>query len=138
VSGNYVKRLKERSLNALDIAKTTGYLNWKAFLAEQALQLYIKAIYYELFGEKLRGHEVRSLMGQLTLELEKNGFVKEAKKLKDFVIKNRDALIFLEDSYTESRYGEGELDEKIVIHAVKIVEELILILEEVVKSVKLG
>ncbi|BFI76731.1 HEPN domain-containing protein [Sulfurisphaera ohwakuensis] len=138
MSGNYVKKLKERAMSALNIAKNTNYPNWKVFLAEQAAQLYIKAVYYELIGDKLRGHEIRVLIGQLALELEKNGFSKEAKKLRDFVVRNRDVLFFLEESYIDSRYGEEDFEDRFIDDAIKVVIDLIDLLEEVVKSVKLG
>ncbi|MBB5254893.1 HEPN domain-containing protein [Sulfurisphaera ohwakuensis] len=138
MSGNYVKKLKERAMSALNIAKSTNYSNWKVFLAEQAAQLYIKAVYYELIGDRLRGHEIRGLIGQLALELEKNGFLEEAKKLRDFVVRNRDVLFFLEESYIDSRYGEEDFEDRFVGDAIKVAIDLIDLLEEVVKSVKLG
>lgn len=138
VSGNYVKKLKERAINALNIAKNTSYLNWKVFLAEQAVHLYVKVVYNELIGDKLRGHQIRGLIGQLALELEKNGFTEEVKKLKDFIVRNRDTLLLLEESYVGSRYSEEDLEEAFTNDAIKVVIELINLLEEVAKSVKLG
>lgn len=106
-------------MGALNIAKSTNYSNWKVFLAEQAAQLYIKAVYYELIEDKLKGHEIRDLVGQLALELEKNGFSEEAKKLRDFVARNRDVLFFLEESYINSRYGE-DFEDRFVDDTIKV------------------
>ncbi|ACR41124.1 hypothetical protein [Saccharolobus islandicus] len=57
----------------------------------------LKPMYYELIGDKLRGRQIRGLIGQLALELKKNGFTEEAKKLKHFIVRNRDTLLFLEE-----------------------------------------
>ncbi|QGR19771.1 HEPN domain-containing protein [Stygiolobus azoricus] len=138
MSGNYVRILKERALNALELAKISKDVNWSLFLSEQAAQLYIKAIYYELFGEKIRG-QIRGLLGQLITELDNHHFEKESKKIKDFVTQNREKLIILEESYTESRYGEEDLYEpNLAADIIKLVSELIQLLEELSKNVKLG
>ncbi|AWR95374.1 HEPN domain-containing protein [Acidianus brierleyi] len=139
MSGNYVRILKERALNALELAKISKDINWSLFLSEQAAQLYIKAIYYELFGEKIRGHQLRGLLGQLITELDNNHFEKESKKIKDFVTQNREKLIILEESYTESRYGEeGYYEPNLAVDIIKLVSDLIQLLEELNKNVKLG
>ncbi|WP_243674932.1 HEPN domain-containing protein [Vulcanisaeta distributa] len=55
MSGLYVNKLKRRALNALRIAENTDDFDLAMFLIDQALQLYIKAVYFELFGSKVRG-----------------------------------------------------------------------------------
>ncbi|WP_243677944.1 HEPN domain-containing protein [Vulcanisaeta distributa] len=95
-------KLKRRALNALRIAENTDDFDLAMFLIDQALQLYIKAIYFELFGSKVRGgHGIRELIGMLTKGLEYQGFNELVRELRDFVVSNRDILIMLEEAYTE-------------------------------------
>jgi len=61
LSGEYVARLKRRALGFLRAADGTDDADLAAFFAEQAMQLYIKAVFYEIFGERVRGHELRTL-----------------------------------------------------------------------------
>ncbi len=56
MSGLYVNKLKRRALDALRIAEGTDDFDLAMFLIDQAIQLYIKAVYFELFGSKIRGH----------------------------------------------------------------------------------
>ncbi|WP_039698524.1 hypothetical protein [Saccharolobus islandicus] len=99
----------------------------------------LKPMYYELIGDKLRGRQIRGLIGQLALELKKNGFTEEAKKLKHFIVRNRDTLLFLEEKLYWKQYMVRRIwKEAFTNDAIKVVIELINLLEEVVKSVKLG
>ena len=45
-----------------------------AFFAEQSMQLYLKPVLYELFGEVVRGRKPRALLGLLSRGLERNGY----------------------------------------------------------------
>ncbi|MGC9135896.1 HEPN domain-containing protein [Caldivirga sp.] len=71
------------------------------FLIEQAAQLYVKAIYFELFGVKIRGHGIRELLGLLAKDLEAQGYSELARELRDFAVDNRDVFIILEEAYRE-------------------------------------
>ncbi len=55
------------------------------FFVEQDLQLYVKAVHYELFGIMLRGHRLRELLGALAKALEEHGYAQVAGKLVEFV-----------------------------------------------------
>ena len=55
MSGEYVARLKRRALSFLKEAEEAADADLAAFFAEQAMQLHIKAVFYEIFGERVRG-----------------------------------------------------------------------------------
>ena len=65
MSGEYVARLKRPALSFLKEAEEADDEDLAAFFAEQAMQLYLKAAFYELFGDKVRGHGLRELLGGL-------------------------------------------------------------------------
>ncbi|ADN50743.1 HEPN domain-containing protein [Vulcanisaeta distributa] len=138
MSGLYVSKLKRRALNALRIAENTDDFDLAMFLIDQALQLYIKAVYFELFGSKVRGHGIRELIGMLIKGLGSQGFSELVRELRDFVIYNRDILIMLEEAYTEGRYGEISYDIDDISKALNVAKELIRLLDRVVSNVKLG
>jgi len=50
LSGEYVARLKRRALGFLRAADGIDNADLAAFFTEQAIQLYIKAVFYEIFG----------------------------------------------------------------------------------------
>ena len=52
MSGEYVARLKRRALSFLRAVDHVDDADLAAFFTEQAMQLYIKAVLYELFGER--------------------------------------------------------------------------------------
>ncbi|BDR91482.1 HEPN domain-containing protein [Vulcanisaeta souniana] len=138
MSGLYVSKLKRRALNALRIAEGTDDFDLAMFLIEQAIQLYIKAVYFELLGSKVRGHGIRELIGVLTKGLGSQGFSELVRELRDFVVYNRDILIMLEEAYTEGRYGEISYDIDDISKALNVAKELIRLLDRVVSNVKLG
>ena len=47
------------------------------------MQLYLKAVLYELFGEVVRGHGLRALLGLLSRGLERNSYSELAVKVRD-------------------------------------------------------
>lgn len=138
MSGEYVARLKERAENFLREAKEAFDPNFAMFFAEQSIQLYVKAIYYELFGEKIRGDSVRSLLNILSKSLEDNGFGEASEKVRSFVDMFREELILAEEAYIESRYGEISYSDKDVSKLLEIAERLFNLLREVEDAVKLG
>jgi len=108
------------------------------FFAEQAAQLYIKAVYYELFGDVLRGYRLRELLSTLVKALEKHGYSELAESIISFVDSSRRALIDLEEAYTASRYGYVDYTKEDAERAAETVRRLVNLLEEVVRRVKLG
>mgnify|MGYP003884013079 CR=1 FL=1 len=138
MSGEYVARLKKRAENFIREAKEAFDPNLAMFFVEQSLQLYVKAVYYELFGEKIRGHSIRSLLSFLYRSLEDNGFKEVSEKVRSFTDMFREELILAEEAYIESRYGEISYSDKDVHRLLRVAEQLFNFLREVENAVKLG
>jgi HEPN domain-containing protein len=138
LSGEYVEKLKRRARVFLREAMSVGDPDLAAFFAEQAMQLYIKAVYYELFGDLIRGHKLRELISILARSLDKHGFNDIANKLREFVEEFRRALILGEEAYTAGRYGEISYNHEEAGEVIRAAEKFVEILDEVVKRVKLG
>ena len=71
LSGEYVAKLKRRALSFLKEAEEAVDPDLAACFAEQSMQLYLKAVLYELFGEIVRGYRLRALLGLLSRGLER-------------------------------------------------------------------
>ncbi len=141
VSGNRVRLLKRRALRFLDQAKRDlddGYYDIGAFHVEQALQLYIKAVIFELFGKEYEGHGIRELISYLSKLLKENGYEDLAKKINELIAEYRQQLIAIEDAYIDSRYENIEYENEDLKPLIEVAEIMIKFLEEVVKIVKLG
>lgn len=95
-------------------------------------------MYYELFGDVLRGHRLRELLSTLVRALEKHGYRELAESVVSFMDDNRRALIDLEEAYTASRYGHVDYAKEDAERAVETARKLINLLEEVARRVKLG
>ena len=65
MSGAYVNKLRRRALNMLRTAEGTDDYDLAMFLIDQAIQLYMKAVYFEPFGSRVRGHGIRELISML-------------------------------------------------------------------------
>jgi HEPN domain-containing protein len=138
LSGEYVNVLKRRALSFLEEASKVKDPDLAAFLAEQSIQLYIKAVLYELFGERVRGHNIRELLGLLARLLDRAEYHNEANRVRDFVADNRGILIDVEEAYIMSRYGERGYTLEEAKKFIDLAKRLINLLEEVAKDVKLG
>ncbi|ADM27358.1 HEPN domain protein [Ignisphaera aggregans DSM 17230] len=138
MSGEYVDRLRKRALSFLSEAERVSDPNLAIFLAEQSLQLYVKSVYYELFGSMLRGHKIRELLAILIKSLESHGYKAYADEILRFVDEHRRTLIELETAYTMARYGEIDYSVNDVKQAIDVVRKLIEILDQVCRGVKLG
>ena len=113
----------KRARNFLDGAKERFQKeDWDltCFMAEQSVQLFIKAIILEKSGEVPKTHSIRKLFGliyQLT---------------KDKVFKyDRKALIFLESAYLNSRYFSFVYEKEDAKEALKIAVEVKDLVENV-------
>ena len=76
MSGEYPGVLRRRALNALKWAqRACGENDYDtcAFLAEYAVQLYLKSLIYRVAGEEVRGHDVRELFGLFVASLLEQG-----------------------------------------------------------------
>lgn len=105
-------------------AVATGYYDLACFLAEQSLQLYLKALLLELVGDYPRTHSIRHLLGELNRIL-------RSRELEDFVAANRARLLALEDAYLMSRYYVRSYGREDAEDMVKLVEETISLLEKI-------
>ena len=126
MSHREVSLLRDRSLRMLSSARRSlldGDYDLAAFMADQAVQLYLKSVILELTGELPRIHAVRQLMRVL------KDLSDRPKVIDDYVREKRSLLIRLEEAYISSRYMPRiyEKDE---------VEELVNFAEEAMGSVK--
>ena len=118
-----VELFLKRSKNFLDGAKERYQKeDWDltCFMAEQSVQLLIKANILEIGGEVPKTHSIRKLFG-LLYQLTKNEVYKYDRK----------ALIFLESAYLNSRYFSFAYEKEDAEEALKIAEEVKKIVENV-------
>ena len=83
VSGIYPNILRKRSNSMLRLAEellSRGEADLAALNAGYAVQLYVKSILYRVSGEEWRGHNIRLLLGALSMILEQQGFRREAER----------------------------------------------------------
>ncbi|MCD6095039.1 MAG: HEPN domain-containing protein [Thermoprotei archaeon] len=121
-----VELLRRRSLRMLNHAEhciTTGDYDLASFLAEQAVQLYLKSIILELTGEVPRTHVIRQLFHILRT------IVKNKELIDEFMRKNRRLLVGLEEAYLALRY-------LFRIYEKEEAEELINFAKEVINFVR--
>ena len=138
MSGEYVTKLKRRALSFLNEAEDAVDPDLAAFFAEQSMQLYLKAVLYELFGEVVRGHRLRALLGLLSRGLERNSYTELADKVRGFVDEHRGELILAEEAYIGGRYGDLSYSQDDVDFLINVARDLRVLLDEVVRGVKLG
>jgi HEPN domain-containing protein len=141
MSVDKVQLLKRRAQRFLYNAKNDykeKFYDLSAFHVEQALQLYIKAVIFELFGKEYRGHGIRELLGYSSKLLRENEYENLSRKVSEIIAEFREQLIHIEDSYITSRYEIIEYNSEDIKSLIETAEKLIGFLEEVVKSVKLG
>ncbi len=129
MSYSEVALLKDRALRMLESSRRSlreGDYDIAAFMAEQAVQLYLKSVIFELTGEVPRVHVVRQLMFVLKDLLGNQSF------FDDFVRENRSLFIRLEEAYISSRYMPRRYDREEAEELIGFAEKVI----EFVKSVK--
>lgn len=127
-----VEVLKKRSLMFLEESEhalNNEYHDIACFLAEQALQLYLKALLLELVGEYPRTHSIRRLMGELNRVI-------NSRELDEFVSVNRVRLLALEDAYLMSRYFVREYEREDAEDMVKLVKETISLITRILGARK--
>ncbi|MBA7531550.1 hypothetical protein ES705_23763 [subsurface metagenome] len=119
-----VELFLRRARNFLEGAKERFEKNdWDltCFMAEQSVQLFLKAIILEKGGEFPRTHSLRQLFSILSNLIEKS-------ELKY----DRKSLLFLESAYLNSRYINFSYNEEDAEEILKIVEEVL----ELVRNVR--
>ena len=118
-----VELFLNRAKNFLDGAKERfqkGDWDLTCFMAEQSVQLLMKAVILEKGGEVPKTHSIRNLFGLLY-------HITKEEKLKY----DRKALIFLESAYLNSRYFSFTYEKEDAEEALKIVSEVKKIVEHV-------
>lgn len=119
-----VELFLKRARNFLEGAKERFEKNdWDltCFMAEQSVQLFLKATILEKGGEFPRTHSLRQLFSILS-----NLFEKSELKY------DRKSLLFLESAYLNSRYINFSYNEEDAEEILKIVEEVL----ELVRNVR--
>jgi len=76
------------------------------------MQLYIKAIFYEIFSERVRSRELRTLLGILSRDIKKRGYEDVAAEIDYFVDEYKRDLIAAEKAYIGGIYGELSYSER--------------------------
>ena len=119
--------LRRRSLGFLEQARVAlerSLYDVACFLAEQALQLYLKHALLRVVGDYPRTHSLRRLLGEL-------GRAVDSRMLEEFVRANRIRLSVLEDAYLMARYFVKEYGREDAEDMVKLAGEAISIIEEI-------
>ena len=114
--------LRDRSLRMLRSARrglVDGDHDIAAFMADQAVQLYLKSVILELTGEVPRVHAVRQLMHLL------KDLLSKPTPVDDFVWDNRSLLIRLEEAYISSRYMPREYERDEAVELIDFAEKAI-------------
>lgn len=122
-----VEVLKKRSLMFLEESKhalNSGYYDIACFLAEQSLQLYLKALLLELVGDYPRTHSIRRLIGELNR-------IVNSRELEEFISANRVRLLALEDAYLTSRYFVREYEREDAEDMVNLAEVAISLITRI-------
>ena len=96
-----VETLLRRSGDYMELANSafeSGKYDAAIFLAEQALQLYIKALLIKYANLRIRSHSIRELLHRIGQIFEREDLIGE------FIRSNRKLLRELEDAYIGTRY----------------------------------
>lgn len=128
MSSREVSLLRDRSLRMLSSARRSLLdkdYDIAAFMADQAVQLYLKCVILELTGEVPRVHAARQLMHIL------KDLLGEPKHVDDFVRENRSLLIRLEEAYISSRYMPREYEKDEAEELVNFAEKAIGFVESI-------
>ena len=123
-----VRLLKRRALDFLEEAKIAlrrGSYDIACFLAEQALQLYLKFILLKIVGDYPRTHSIKRLLGEIAR-------LTNSSELRNFMRVNRARILALEDAYLMARYFIKEYDEDDANDMIKLVEEIINLVNKIV------
>ncbi len=122
--------MRRRAIAFLDVAKYSlkqGNYDVAVFNAEQAAQLYLKAVLLELIGDFPRTHSLIFLLTEL-----KRVNVGE---VEEFLKKNKRGLHILEDAYLTSRYFYKVFDKEDCEYLISLAEEVVSFCEKLRSSV---
>ncbi len=125
-----VELLKRRAYGFLEearLAARRGFHDGACFLAEQAVQLFLKAVLLEVIGDYPRTHSIRRLLGEILRIL-------RSQELEEFIRTNKIRLSALEDAYLMARYFIKEYDEDDSRDMLELAENTIKLAERVVRG----
>lgn len=119
-----LKRRHAEFLREAESALSKGFYDVSCFLAEQALQLFLKYVLLRFVGDYPKTHSVRRLLGEVCGLL-------NSEELEEFNKANRVRLSALEDAYLMARYFLKEYTKEDAEDMIKLVEEVIEIVDRV-------
>ena len=134
MSYEYVSLLKRRSLTFMKYAHKAikeGEYDIACFLAEQAVQLSLKALILRVLGYVPRVHRIRELLGIITKALV-NDLVNN---IEEFVRRKRDSFRLLEDAYIGSRYLMRTYDINDAKECMRVAEEVLKVVDEIEREI---
>ncbi len=123
------KRAREFLAEAKE-ALEHGRYDLACFFAEQAAQLYLKAILLKLAGEYPRTYQIRTLLSRLAELLPDE----KRRQIVEFMRSNRARLSELEDVYIMARYSTKSYTREDAEDLVRLVVDIINMVEELVRE----
>lgn len=123
------KRAREFLAEAKE-ALEHGRYDLACFFAEQAAQLYLKAILLKLAGEYPRTYQIRTLLSRLAELLPDE----KRRQIVEFMRSNRARLSELEDVYVMARYSTKSYTREDAEDLVRLVVDIINMVEELVRE----
>jgi len=118
------QKLRKRAMGFMDASSErlkSEDCDLACFMAEQAVQLYLKAAIFELTGEVPRTHSIRQLLSILS---KLSGVDPEF---------DRKSLIFLEDAYIKARYLGTDYEREDAEEAIKIAKKVISFVDRIME-----
>lgn len=115
-----------------------GEYDLACFEAEQAAQLALKALLYELSGSTPRIHDLGELLGVLYDFLRKAGLEDAAGRVADFASRERRRLWLLSDAYYRGRYGAAPYTREDALDCIEAARGVLRLAGELRRAVHRG
>ena len=115
-----IKRAKDFLVEAEEAIQNNRF-DLSSFFAEQAVQLYLKAVLLKIVGDYPKTHYIRVLLSRLSQVLPDDKRI----LLEDFMKRNRAKISELEDTYITARYIPKIFGKDDAIDLVNLAKELI-------------
>jgi len=134
LSGELVNALRRRARSLLKhayIYLNDGDFDLACYNCQQALELYLKSIIYELFSEEVKTCSLRELFEKLYEKLRSTGRVRDAELVESLVENYKNAISGLECANIDARYGMKPYDRRDAINSIEAVEQIIEKLEKI-------
>jgi len=134
LSGELVNALRRRARSLLKhayIYLNDGDFDLACYNCQQALELYLKSIIYELFSEEVKTCSLRELFEKLYEKLRSTGRVRDAELVESLVENYKNAISGLEGANIDARYGMKPYDRRDAINSIEAVEQIIEKLEKI-------